>query len=237
MASALEDIVRCIVQEEIAKLTGAQSPAGAPPPAKRGRGRPVVGEAPAPVAASPAAAGGQTAAAASQTATATTPFTADDPFATQAPAAPTATIDEVRAALTALKNATTQDNALKVLKAAGGADNLPSLKPEKYGEVVVACKNSMPGVAPTVQTEPDDPFALPTEAAPAEKPPTKEELKALVVETQKRTSAETVQKIVMEHGGKAKNADTGFEGPNFNALPASKYGVVAAALRALPSTK
>lgn len=198
-------------------LPGA-APAAVATPAPRGRGRPPKGgAAPATAAAAPAEAAAE-----------------PDPFAEAPPAAPAATIDEVRAALTALKTATTQENALAVLKSAGGADNLTSLKPEKYGAVVAAAKLAVAPVkaAPAVE---DDPFALP--AAAAEKPITKEELKALIVDAQKRTSADTVQKLVMEHGGKAKNPDSGIEGPNFNALPAEKYSAVAAKLKALPSTK
>lgn len=188
------------------------------PTQKRGRGRPVKGEtAPATaVQAAPA-------------------VVEDDPFAAPAPAAPTATIEEVRAALTALKTATSQDNALKVLKDASGADNLPSLAAAKYGEVVMACNKAMPA-APAAVVE-DDPFAAPAAAAPAEKPPTLEDVKAAVVDAQKRTSPASAQKVVMDLGGKAKNAETGIEGASLKALPEANYAAAIAGLKALPTTK
>lgn len=203
------------------------SPADAAAPAatantpKRGRGRPVTGEAPAANAAQ------------AMTPAASTP--ADDPFATApvAAAAPTATIEQVREALTALKAATSQDAALKVLKDAGGADNLTTLKPEKFGAVVAAAKAALPATK-TAEPE-DDPFAAP--AAAAEKPPTLEELKALIVQAQARTSPDTVQKVVMDHGGKAPKSDGSGEGPSLKALPVDKYAAVAAAIKALPTTK
>lgn len=227
---SLELALKGLIAEILTEAGVIKSAAGdtaevVPAAAKRGRGRPVTGEATA--AATPAAA----------VPVATSPVTtSDDPFAAPAaPAAPTATIEEVRAALTALKVATSQENALKVLKDSSGSDNLTALPAAKYGAVVVAAKAAIPGAKPAV-IETDDPFAIPA-AAPAEKPPTLEELKALIVETQKRTSQDTVQKVVMEYGGKGKNPDTGIEGPSLKALPAEQYVAVAAKLKALPSTK
>jgi hypothetical protein len=161
---------------------------------------------------------------------------AEDPFATEAPAAPTATIEEVRSALTALKAATSQETAVGVLKSAGGAENLTALSPQKYGAVVAAAKAALPVKA----AEPEDPFAtpaaIPAPAAAAEKAPSLEDVRAAVVAAQKRTSPATVQKVVMDHGGKAPGAN-GAEGPSLKALPASAYATTIAALAALPSTK
>jgi len=203
----------------------AGTPAAASPPApapRRGRGRPVTGESPPPPAsavpsASPAA-------------------TEPDPFAEAlaAPAAaPTATLDEVRAALTALKNATDQATALKVLKDVGGASNLADLQktPDKYGAVVQAAKAALPGATPAA--EPDDPFATETAAEPI---PTKEEVRAAIVAAQKRTGADIVQKVVMEHGGVAVGSN-GVKGPSLQALPESAYAAVVKAVNALPTTK
>lgn len=200
-----------------------QPAANAAAPVRRGRGRPVKGE------------GDQaTAVAASPAATEPDPFAA--PAAPATSTAPTATIEDVRKALTDLKTATSQDIALGVLKSAGGVDNLPSLPPGKYGEVVAAAaaKQAEYTKAPAPAVV-DDPFAVP--AAEPEKVPTIEELKALIIETQKRTSPATVQKLVMDHGGKAVNAATGAEGPSLTALPAENYVTVAKALKALPTTK
>lgn len=198
-------------------------PGEATTPKPRGRGRPPAGEAPSPAAAPVAA-----------TAPVVTPAATpeEDPFAAAAPVVPAATIDEVRKALIDLKNATSQENALAVLKAVGGADNLPSLPVAKYGAVVAAIKKA---ITPAPTAVEDDPFAVGAPAEPA-KPLTVEELKALIVETQKRTSGDTVQKLVMDHGGK-KAIPTGGEGPSLPALPPENYAAVAKALKALPSTK
>jgi hypothetical protein len=198
----------------------AQQPVATPTePAKpRGRGRPPKGgddAPPAQPAAAPAPAPAET-----------------DPFA--APAAPMAfTLEDVRA-LIALKNATSQENALRVLKDASGVGDLTSLQAAQYGVVVSAAKKAI-GPEQTVAPS-DDPFAAPASmSAPAAI--TVEELKALIVATQKRTGADTVQKVVMKHGGKAKNPDTGLEGVSFKALPESAYAAVVAELKALPTTK
>jgi hypothetical protein len=194
-------------------------PAPAATPTPRGRGRPAKQ--------SPDRA---TAPAASPAAPA-----APDPFDAPAPAAPIATLDEVRTALTALKAATSQDNALAVLKVAGGADNLTSLKPEKYGEVVAAAKRAL---GPATTPVEDDPFAVPA-TAPAEtaKPVTLEDLKAAVVEATKRTGQDRAAKVVMDLGGKAPKADGSGYGPSWTALPKEKYAEAIAQLKALPATK
>jgi hypothetical protein len=209
------------------------TPAEAPPavPAdkpKRGRGRPVAGEetaAPAPSAPVPA----------SSTTTPTPAVAEVDPFAAPAPVAPTATLDEVRTALKALAAATDQAMALGVLKTAGGAANLTDLKPEKYGVVVAAATGALPApkAVPAVEA---DPFEVPA-SAPATKPATIEDVKAAVVAAQKRTATDKVQAVVMEHGGKASNPDTGIVGPSLKALPESAFAATIAAINALPSTK
>lgn len=209
----------------------AQPPAGTTEAAAkpRGRGRPVKGEE-----TTAAVQGAATTPTAQTTAAAVT--ASDDPFSAPAP---TATLDEVRKALTALKDASSQEKALKVLKDAGGANNLGELTAAKYGDVVAAANKEVAEVAkPAAQPEADDPFAIPsTAAAPAEKPVSIEEVKAAVVEAQKHTAADVVQKLVMEQGGKAKNPDTGIEGPSLKALPISKYAETIKALKALPKTK
>lgn len=208
-----------------ADLPPAQ-PGEAPAAQKRGRGRPVAGEA------APAA---QTAPAA-----ATTPAESD-PFDTPAPAptAPPATLDEVRAALKALGAATTQDNALKILKDVGGVPNLTELQrtPEKYGVVVAAAKAATPAAPAAVE---DDPFETTASAAvvadPAQKAYSKEDVKAALVKAQKRTSVDTVQAVVMKHGGKAPGPG-GVLGASLTALPISAYGAVIDEVGALPTTK
>lgn len=188
-------------------------------PAPRGRGRPPKAEA------APAVAPAASPAAVAEV----------DPFApVAAAAAPTATIEEVRAALTKLKEATTQENALAVLKSAGSADNLAALKPEKYGDVVTSCKMRMP--QPTaVPPAPEDPFALP--AATAEKPPTIEDVRAAALDAQKRGGIDRAKSVVMEHGGKKANPDGSGMQVSFNELPAAQFAATIAALKALPTTK
>lgn len=210
----------------------AGQPALAAEPVKRGRGRPVKGEeTAAPAASAPVQA---------SSTTSPTPAVADDPFAAPpaAPAAPVATLDEVRAALKALQAASSQAVALEVLKTAGEADNLTSLAVAKYGVVVVAAKTKQALIfldSPKPASTPD-PFEVTTAATPAEKPPTLEDVKAVIVETQKRASQDKAQQVVMQHGGKAPNA-TGGEGVSLKALPEANYAATIAALKALPTTK
>lgn len=202
---------------------------------KRGRGRPVKGEDQAPLAATTAAV------APAQTTPAQTAVVQEtaDPFDT-APAAPTATLDDVRKALTTLRAASDQASALKVLNDAGGSANLNDLKPEKYGTVVAAV-NVQLRILENTKPEPvaeSDPFEVSASvaAAPAAKVYTLEDVKSVAVAAGKRTSQDTVQKVVMAHGGKATQP-TGGEGPSLKALPESQYAAVIAAIQALPATK
>lgn len=202
---------------EIATPSSAQPAPGADAP-RRGRGRPAKGETPPPPASavpapSPAA-------------------TEPDPFGAQpAVAAPTVSLEDVRAALVALKDATSQDIALNALKTAGGATNLPQLAADKYATVVAACKAAMPAAPVASQA---DPFEV---SSPAQtEAPSLEDVKAAVVEAQKRTSTDAVQKVVMDHGGKAPGPN-GVPGPSLKALPVPSYAAVIAAVKALPTTK
>ena len=210
-----------------AQQHSAQPAADAPAPAKRGRGRPVKGE----ETAAPAASAPAQASSTPQT----TPAAAEvDPFATPAAAAaPAATLDQVRKALTDLKAAVSQDVALSVLKAAGGADNLAALAVDKYGAVVQAASQAIK--THTAKPEPEDPFAIPASTAPAAAP-TIDDVRAEVIASSKRTSQDTVAKVVMDAGGKAAGSDGVFK-PSWKALPESKYAEVLAALKALPTTK
>lgn len=194
--------------------TAAAAPVAAAAP--RGRGRPpkAAAEPVAPVAAPPAE---------------------PDPFETAAPAVlelPPATLDQVRKALTDLKNATDQATALKVLADVGGAPNLTTLAPGKYAAVVAAATKATPVAgAPAAEV---DPFE--TETAAPVKAVTLEEVKAAVVAAQKRTASDTAQKVVMELGGKAAK-DGGGYGPSLKALPAENYAAAVKALNELPATK
>lgn len=203
-------------------VTPAAAIAAPAAPAKRGRGRPAQGETAPAASASPAP---------SPAATESDPFVGSPAPAT----APTLTQDDVRNALVALKDATSQDNALKVLKdSSGGVSTLPQLPPDKYVTVVAACKAAMPGAAAPAASS--DPFEVSTAAPVQTDAPSLEDVKAAVVEAQKRTATDTVQKIVMEHGGKAVGAN-GTIGPSLKALPVPSYAAVIAAVKALPTTK
>lgn len=174
---------------------------------------------------------------ATPTAPAASAAASDDPFA-DAPAAPVATLDEVRAALKALQAVTDQATAVGVLKAASGADNLASLKADKHGAVVVAAKAAMPMTATEVlASEPPDPFETPTApAVVAEALPTREEIRAIVIAKGKETSQDTIQKLLMSMGGSAVGGN-GQPGPSLLALPESKFVEFVAAVKALPKTK
>lgn len=241
IAAALRVLANAFEADE----EGANDATPAPATQKRGRGRQAKGEENG-VALPAVGAATQNAGSASPTATtaaATAVVTqttavasaADDPFA-DVPKPLTATLDEVRAALKALAAATTQDKALATLASFGdGAANLTDLKAEKYGYVVAAAVAALP----PVKTEPSftaDPFDAPV-TAPTEKLPTKEDIKTAVVAAQKRTSGDTVSKVVMDAGGKAADPSNGVVKPSINALPESKYAEVLKALAALPTTK
>ena len=194
------------------------SPGEAPAAPKRGRGRPVAGETPAAQTPAPA-------------------VVEADPFDTTPPAAtaPAATLDEVREAMKALAAATTQDNALAVLKEAGGVANLTELQrtPEKYGAVVLAAKAQLP----TTTQPAEDPFETTAPAAaPEQAAPSKEDVKAALVKAQKRTGVDIVQAVVMKHGGKAPG-EGGKLGPSLTALPVSAYAAVIKEVGDLPTTK
>lgn len=207
---------------------GAAPPASSPPAAdkpataRRGRGRPVVGE-------EPTAAPATAAAAVEATA---------DPFAEPAatPVAPTATLDEVRAALTGLGKATTQEIALGVLKDVGKASNLTELQktPALYGAVAAAAKAKMP-IVPETPGEADpfaEPPAAPAAAPAAEKAYSLEDVKAACVAAQKTAGAARAQKVIVDAGGVAGNPPQ----VSLKTLSVSKYGEVIAALAALPKT-
>jgi hypothetical protein len=204
----------------------------APVPPKRGRGRPVAGEAPAAPAASPEPAAA--------------PAPEPDPFAGPAPvpvaAAPTATLDEARTALTALSKATSQPRAVEVMKESVGVTNLSQqLTPEQYWTLRDAALKATPSGADGVA---EDPFAGPagsiTDPLPAPAPKkefTIEEVKAVITKAGTKVSQDTLMKIVVKHGGKAKNPETGVEGPSLKALPPASYAAVVNEINALPNTK
>ncbi|MDE2096997.1 MAG: hypothetical protein KGL39_07110 [Patescibacteria group bacterium] len=219
IAAGLRELANFFDETMTGPTPAALAQEAAQQPAKpRGRGRPPKAPETAPAAPAPAPAAVEA-----------------DPFATPAPVAaapaPTATLEEVRGALTALKAVTSQEIALGVLKSAGGADNLTSLAADKYGAVVAAAKAAIPVAAPEA-----DPFAVPETAAPV-KALTLEDVKHAVVQAQKRTGTDTVQKVVMEHGGKAADPETGTPKPSLKALPPEKFAAVIAAIQALPTTK
>lgn len=221
----------------------AELPPAADKP-KRGRGRPVVGE-DVPTLASQATnspalvtAGGQVETGAVASGSATTASitpTDSDPFA-DPPAVPTATLDQVREALTNLRAATSQDIAVGVLKEAGGVGNLTDLKPEKYGAVVVAAR--IKGISCAKAPAPDaDPFGDTSTAAPAEKAPSLEDVKGAVVAATKRTASDTVQKVVMKHGGSAADPESGALKPSLKAIPVANYAACIKEVQGLPTTK
>lgn len=234
IAAALR-VLADAVENTPAPGDGVAVPEGTPPnsaagataaPQKRGRGRPAKGEDAPPAAPAPAPAA-----------------TEADPFGETpaAPAAPTATLDEVRAKLTALRAATSTEKALAVLKKASGADNLPGLTPDKYGTVVAAVNVELRIAAESAKPATEaDPFAAPGGPGPQPAPAstiTLEQVKAAATAATKHTAVDTVQKVVMKHGGKSKNPDTGIEGPSLKTLPESAYAAVLAELQALPKTK
>lgn len=207
--------------------TPAAPPAETPAPQKRGRGRPVKGE--------------ETAA--PVTANGLAPVVVQgvhveaDPFAAPAkPATPTVTIEQVREALTALKGAASQEIAVAVLKQSGGADNLTALPTSHYAAVVFAAAQKQAEYTKAPAPAAADPFAVPAATAAAPNL-TIEDVKKAVVAAQKTTATDTVQKVVMAHGGQAPNPEGGAMMPSLKALPPKQFAATIAAIQALPATK
>jgi hypothetical protein len=221
--SALKEFILQVVAE-----AGAE-----PASTKRGRGRPAKGEEP-------------IAAPAPSPSVDSEPVAEEDPFG--APVAPppvTVTLEQVREKAVALSKATSQSNAVEVLKTATGAASFGELKPDAYGKAVEAFTVALTALEATA-----DPFAVagsapaaktaPSASAPATvvtDSPSLADVKAAVVAGQKKTSTETVQKIVIDAGGFAVDPATGMKGPSLKQLPVSAYAGVIAAIAKLPATK
>lgn len=169
---------------------------------------------------------------------------AADPFAT-APTVPQPTIDEVMTAARALSSATSQQNAVDVLKKATGASSRAELKPEQHAAALAALKAALPiadpfaGPATTQAPVATNTVSTPAVAsAPVSDAPSLEQVKAAIREAQKRTGVDIVQRVIMEHGGKKVDPSVpGGFGPSVQALSVPSYAAVIAALNALPKTK
>lgn len=164
-----------------------------------------------------------------------------DPFAQAATVQPTK--EEVRAAAIALSGATTQENAVAVMKAATGASSFGELEPDLHAKAIAAFTAAMPKVSV-------DPFAVgatatPTAAKETAAPtaavqgdgPSLTDVRDAVIDAQKRTGVAQVQGVVMLHGGVLINPATGVKGPSLNAIPVPAYAAVIAQLKALTTTK
>ena len=148
-------------------------------------------------------------------------------------AAPVASIDEVRNALTALKAAKGSDDPIfEVLKSAGnGATNLTSLKPEFYGAVVAAASQAVAQPVVTAVDSWDAP------AAPTAKAATLEDVRAAAQRAHKRTGEAKLIEVMKKYGGIATDPSNGTMKPSFGALLAKDYAAVVAEFDALPATK
>lgn len=207
-------------------MSPAQAPTGpaaAPAEAPKRRGRPPAGEAPAATAPAAAPAVAPAATGASAGAASTSP--SDDPFADK-PAAPVHTLEDVRTALKALQTRTDQATAVAVMKKFAASFN--ELKPEQFAALIAATLVGAPA---------DDPFGSTPAPAAAEVKLTEDDVRKACVDAQKRTSADKVQKIVMDNGGAASPGEGKPVGPNLAVLPAANYAKVIAELAALPTTK
>ena len=152
----------------------------------------------------------------------------------------TVTIDEVRAAAIALSKATTQDNAVNVMKAATGASSFGELKAESYPAALAAFTAALP------KADAVDPFGvavLPGTvgtalASPQQvDAPTLAQVKKAVIDAQKITGTDVVQKVIMAHGGVATKSGGGGQEPSLKAIPISAYATVIEALGRLTKTK
>ncbi len=80
----------------------------------------------------------------------------------------------------------------------------------------------------------EDPFA--EASTPAAAKLSIDDVKKAIVQAQKRTATDIVQKIVMENGGAAPGAN-GAVGPSLKALPEANYAKVIELIGKLPITK
>ena len=211
----------------------ATTPTETPATVRRSRVRPDVA-ATAPVAAEP-----------TPVATTDTPIAVTavaDPFADAAPAPLAVTREDVRAAALALSAATSQDNAVAVIKAATGV-SYPGLGPDQYGAALAAILSATPKAidadpfAPTASASASPAASAAAPATAQEDAPSLDAVKAAIRKARQRTSDNVVQKIVIDNGGVAVNPSDGQRGISINALPISAYATVIAALNALPDTK
>ena len=176
VAAALRALADAIVTPEEAVTFPEQPTATTKAPAQRGRGRPATGE-DVPVAAPAQAPAAMEA----------------DPFAAPAEGVidtsaivPVATRDDCRAALQTLAAATTQQNAVSVLKKATGVTTLAQpLTAEQYGAAVVAARAATPAAG---------------EVTAAGHEPTLEEVKAAITAAGKHVSESNLKSIVEQYG-------------------------------------
>jgi hypothetical protein len=219
-----------ILEAGARKLVAAEVATGAEPVAAvatRTRGRAAKGEA--------TAATASTVAPVAVSATVVTESVAStslsDPFA-DAPRVQTKTLDDVRTAAKAYGKLTDQATAVALMKSVSGHESLGTLPADTYDAVVLAfnkAAESFVVVRPESNPFDDEPVV-------AAKAVTLDEVKNVIVKTQKRTAQDAAQGVVMAHGGKAAGANGAF-GPSLKALPASEYAKVIAALEALATTK
>ena len=165
----------------------------------------------------------------------TAPTAEADPFAEAVPAAVVVTKDQVREEAVKLAKATSQDNAVSVIKNATGV-SFPDLKPEQYAVAYSALVNAPRGEA--------DPFTTGETAsvtAAQADAPSLDDVKAALRKAQARTGANKVQDVVVAHGGVTIDTNPGpahgTKKVSVNALAVSAYAAVIAAVNALPDTK
>lgn len=219
IADSLAVIASHFGAKEPAPISGQPAPDAAEP--KKARGRQARGEVSG--AATPA-----------QSAASSTVVETADPFAETKPSAPKNTLDQVRAAAKAYGAATDQATAVALMEKVSGHKSLGTLTADKYDAVVAAFNDAL--VETSKPTAEDDPFGETTAPAADAKVPTFDDVKAAVVKAQKRTATDTVQKVVMSHGGKAAGQN-GAVGPSLKTLPVDKYAVTIRDIEALPTTK
>lgn len=220
---------------EILEATSTASATGAVSATPKRRGRPPGATVTAEVSALPATNVVESAPVESAAPAAVTAPTAEaDPFAEAVPAAVVVTKDQVREEAVKLAKATSQDNAVSVIKNVTGV-SFPDLKPEQYAAAYTALVNAPRGEA--------DPFAAGVEAPAAVQAdaPSLDDVKAALRKAQARTGANKVQDVVVAHGGVAIDTNPGpahgTKKVSVNALPVSAYAAVIAAVNALPDTK
>jgi hypothetical protein len=145
------------------------------------------------------------------------------------------TMEAMRAAVLAYRDATNQETALKCLTDVG-ADNFTKVPPNLYQQVTDAAIAALAALTPAAPpTVAEDPFALPGSPDKAASL-TLADVRAAFLKAQKTAGDKPLMALLAELGATAPGAN-GVAAPSLKALDPSKFQLAIDKLAALPKTK